>query len=62
MCLGVVLHLGAHEGLEVPDVVGLGLTESLHQQLADLRLSVELRLAQTKLVLGLTKRKNIFSI
>ena len=35
------------------DVVCLGLTESLHQQLRDLRLAVELRLAQSQLSLGL---------
>ena len=53
MGLGVVLHLGGHEGLEVPHVVCLGLAEALHQQLGDLRLSVELGLAQSQLILSL---------
>jgi hypothetical protein len=31
-------YLGLDEGLEMPDMVGLGLGQALHQQLRDLRL------------------------
>ena len=46
-------YLSRHECLEMPDVVGLGLAEALHQQLRDLRLPVKLRLAQPQLSLRL---------
>ena len=44
----------------MPDVVGLRLTESLHQQLRDLRLTVKLRLAQPQLGLCLKDKLEIF--
>ena len=53
-------YLSGYECLEMPDVVGLRLTESLHQQLRDLRLTVKLRLAQPQLGLCLKDKLEIF--